>query len=223
LDDGIYITNRRYIVEGLRTGVESLTEIGFIRHGNTDWNIEKRAQGHSNNPINEMGLQQAHAIGRRLEQENWDVIISSDLLRAKKTAEIIASYINLPIKLEQRIRERDRGEITGTIEEERVMKWGQDWREIDFGKDRQETSEEVRARGVDFVYDVLDQYQGKKILVVTHGKLLNETLLALCPETTAERDLVRNSSMTIMKEDNGTFDYLIYNCSCHLNAEQLTR
>ena len=214
---------RRSLFIHTYTGVESLTKIGFIRHGNTDWNIEKRAQGHSNNPINEMGLQQAHAIGKRLEQENWDMIISSDLLRAKKTAEIIASYINLPIKLDQRIRERDRGGITGTIEEERVMKWGKDWREIDFGKDRQETSEEVRARGVDFVYDVLDQYQEKKILVVTHGKLLNETLLALCPETTAERDLVRNSSMTIIKEDNGTFDYLIYNCSCHLDAEQLTR
>src|SRR5699024_5833294 len=149
---------RRSLFIHTYTGVESLTKIGFIRHGNTDWNIEKRAQGHSNNPINEMGLQQAHPIGKRSEQGNWDMIISSDLLRAKKTAEIIASYIKLPIKLDQGIRERERGGIRGTIEEERIIKWGKEWREIEFGKDRQETSEEVRARGADFVHDIVKKY-----------------------------------------------------------------
>src|SRR5699024_6717606 len=133
-----------------------------------------------------MGLQQAHAIGRRLEQQNWDMIISSDLLRAKKTAEIIASHVKLAIKLDKRIRERDRGGITGTIEEERIIKWGKNLREIDFGKDRQETSEEVRARGVDFVHDIVKKYKEKKILIVTHGKLLNETVLGFRLENTAE-------------------------------------
>lgn len=197
-----------------------MTIIGFVRHGNTDWNIEKRAQGHSHNPLNEVGLKQAHAIGRRLERENWDVLISSDLLRARKSAEIISSYINVPIKLDQRIRERARGGIRGTIEEERVQKWGKNWRDIDFG---QETSEEIRARGVEFVQEVFKKYKGSKILVVTHGKLLNETLQALCPDKTAEADLVRNCSLTILKKNEDELDYLVYDCTCHLGAQQLTQ
>ena len=197
-----------------------MTIIGFVRHGNTDWNIEKRAQGHSNNPLNEAGLKQADLVGQRLARENWDVIISSDLLRARQTAEIIASYMEKPIAFDQRIREISGGGIEGTIEEERIKKWGKDWRKIDFGG---ENNEQLRARGVDFVEEILEKYVGKKVLVITHGKLLIQTLHELCPDTTDSRDLVRNSSMTILKESTDGLEYLLYNCTCHLMADALTQ
>ncbi|GIP35473.1 histidine phosphatase family protein [Paenibacillus sp. J2TS4] len=197
-----------------------MTIIGFVRHGNTDWNIENRAQGHSHNPLNPTGLRQADAVGRRLAKDNWDVIISSDLLRARQTAEIISSYMGKPIKFDQRLREISRGQIEGTIEEERIERWGKEWRKLDLGG---ETHQELRARGVSFVEDVVDQYAGQKVLVITHGKLLIETLYALCPDETDSSDLVRNSSLTIIKKSSSGFGYLLYNCTCHLKAEELTR
>lgn len=197
-----------------------MTVIGFVRHGNTDWNIEQRAQGHSHNPLNERGFMQAEAIGKRLAQENWDVLISSDLLRAKQTAKIISKYTGLDIIYDQRIREISRGTIEGTIESERVKKWGKNWHHQDYGE---ETIEALRQRGVDFVKDVLTTYENKKVLVVTHGKFLIQTLHELCPEATDENDLVRNASMTILKQVDRRLHYLLYDCTCHLTSDEISK
>lgn len=197
-----------------------MTKIGFVRHGNTNWNIEKRAQGHSHNPLNETGLKQAHAVGKRLAQENWDVIISSDLLRARQTAEIIASYLDKPVSFDKRLREISRGQIEGTVEAERIEKWGKDWRKLDLGG---ETLKQLRARGVQFVQDTLKQYEGKRILVVTHGKFLIQTLHELCPKDTNSEDLVKNCSVTIIKNTESGLGYELYNCTRHLEEKELTR
>lgn len=197
-----------------------MTIIGFVRHGNTAWNIEKRAQGHSHNPLNETGLRQADAVGRRLSQEEWDVILSSDLLRARQTAEIIASYMGKPIIFDQRLREISRGRLEGTIEKERIERWGKDWRKLDFGE---ETKEQLRARGVNFVEEALEKYKGQKVLVITHGMFLIQTLHALCPDTTNCDDLVSNTSMTIVQHSTNGLEYLLYNCIRHLSEEDNTQ
>jgi probable phosphoglycerate mutase len=70
-----------------------MTKIGIIRHGTTAWNKEGRAQGNSDIPLDNEGLYQALALGKRLSNENWDFIYSSNLLRAKQTAEIVESIL----------------------------------------------------------------------------------------------------------------------------------
>src|SRR5699024_30593 len=85
-----------------------MTTITFVRHGNTYWNVEKRAQGHSNNPLNEIGFKQAQAVAARLAKngDQWDMLIASDLKRATQTAEIISREIDQPIALfDKRLRE----------------------------------------------------------------------------------------------------------------------
>lgn len=74
-----------------------MTRIGLIRHGSTAWNKEGRIQGHTDNPLDEEGLQQAEAIAERLSGEHWDYIYSSDLLRARQTAEVIAAKLGLQV------------------------------------------------------------------------------------------------------------------------------
>lgn len=191
--------------------------ITFVRHGNTDHNIENRAQGHAQNPLNEIGRRQAKLVAGRLSEEQWDVLISSDLRRARETAEIISRAIGLPVSFfDKRLREMDRGKITNTIESERVEKWGKDWFLLDMG---QETDESMRARGMDFVQDVAAKYAGKKILVVTHGYFLGQTLKALMQDETTGNNL-QNTSVTTIFHNGERWEYLCYDCVKHLQGER---
>lgn len=92
-----------------------MTTIGLIRHGITEWNTMGKAQGISNIPLNSLEKQQAMAIANRLlQEEKWDILITSDMSRAIETGEIIGQKINLPIShIEKRVREIDCGKIKG--------------------------------------------------------------------------------------------------------------
>lgn len=191
-----------------------MTTITFVRHGMTDFNREKRAQGHLNNPLNETGILQARNVAKRLAEENWDVIISSDLWRARQTAEMIAEELGVTVSFfDVRLREIGRGQLEGTIEEERIAKWGPDWSELDLGE---ESRESVRERGMGFVREIAARYAGKKVLAVSHGFLIGQTLKALMQdETTGER--LGNTSVTVVAQDGDRWEYRLYNCIRHLN------
>src|SRR4051794_25969734 len=122
-----------------------MVKIGFIRHGKTDWNNLGRSQGRSDIPLNKEGKQQALALANRLAKEKWDVIASSNSSRAKDTASTIAAKFHSPLCFtDERLREIDCGEIEGTTEEDRIDKWGINWRQIDLGI---ENLEDVSKRG----------------------------------------------------------------------------
>ncbi|TKD66462.1 histidine phosphatase family protein [Pseudalkalibacillus hwajinpoensis] len=191
-----------------------MTTIGLIRHGITQWNNLGKAQGTSDIPLNELGRKQATNIGARLREEGkWDVIISSDLTRAIETAQIIGSKLNLPIShYDIRIREIDCGEIEGTTEEDRLEKWGSNWRDKDLGM---ESFEEVGKRGIEFIKDIVHTYNGKRILIVSHGALIGLTLQKLLPSR-FQTTYIDNTSFTILENINGNWDCSLYNCSKHL-------
>ena len=88
-------------------------EIYLVRHGETDWNNDGRFQGHVNIPLNEKGKIQAQEAYERLKAINFDLIYSSDLGRAAETARIINAYREIPIRYDQRLRERDAGKYSG--------------------------------------------------------------------------------------------------------------
>ncbi|MGN7408635.1 histidine phosphatase family protein [Sporosarcina sp. SAFN-010] len=191
-----------------------MTTIGLIRHGITDWNDLGKSQGTSDNPLNKLGRKQAITVGDRLlEEGKWDMIISSDLSRAIETAEIIGSRINLAIScFDKRIREIDCGEIEGTTEEVRVAIWGSNWREIDLGM---ESFEDVGKRGMEFIEELAHTYNGKRILIVSHGALIGLTLQRLLP-TMFQTTYIDNTSLTVLNNTNGNWDCILYNCTRHL-------
>ncbi|RKN81981.1 histidine phosphatase family protein [Paenibacillus ginsengarvi] len=191
-----------------------MTTITFVRHGITDFNREKRAQGHLSNPLNETGILQAKTVAKRLAGENWDVMFSSDLWRARQTADIIAEELGIPVsRFDVRLREIGRGQLEGTIEEERIARWGPNWRELDLGE---ESHESVRERGKRFVGEVAAQYAGQNILVVSHGFLIGQTLKAIMQdETTGER--LGNTSVTAVVRSGNRWEYQLYNCMRHLD------
>jgi len=94
--------------------------ISFLRHGESVGNAEARWQGQSDFPLTDTGRAQARALAERWKRENqsFDLAIASPLLRAKETAEIIASALNLPIEFDPLWLERDNGEFSGLTAEE---------------------------------------------------------------------------------------------------------
>ena len=84
-----------------------------IRHGETELNVAKRYQGHSDSPLTENGRKQVSALGRRMEKMNFDTLISSDLGRTQETAAIIAEHTGHAIKTDARLRERNYGVLEG--------------------------------------------------------------------------------------------------------------
>ncbi|WP_432355601.1 histidine phosphatase family protein [Sporosarcina sp. A2] len=191
-----------------------MTTIGLIRHGITDWNDFGKAQGTSDIPLNKLGRKQAITVGDRLLQEDkWDMIISSDLSMAIETAEIIGSKINLTIScFDERIRELDCGEIEGTTEEVRVEIWGSNWREKNLGM---ESFEDVGKRGIEFIEELVRTYNGKRILIVSHGALIGLTLQRLLPAMFQSTN-IDNTSLTVLNNTNGKWDCRLYNCTKHL-------
>lgn len=85
----------------------------FLRHGETDWNRRNIIMGSTDISLNELGLKQAHDASRILENERFDIIVSSPRLRAKQTAEVIAQETNKPILFEEGLTERKWGEAEG--------------------------------------------------------------------------------------------------------------
>ena len=95
-----------------------MTTILLVRHGETDWNLERRWQGHIDRPLNDVGRAQARALADRLDSEPFAAVYSSDLARARETAEIVAAAHGLPVHLDPRLREADVGEWSGLTADE---------------------------------------------------------------------------------------------------------
>ncbi|EEL50770.1 MULTISPECIES: histidine phosphatase family protein [Bacillus cereus group] len=191
-----------------------MTTLGIIRHGSTHWNKEGRAQGNSNIPLDPDGFSDAYKLAERLATENWDIIYSSDLLRAKQTAEAIGKNIdNIEIYLDPRLREAGGGEIEGTTEEERISKWGENWRNLNLGI---ESADSVLARALPLIEEITYKHPNKNVLIVSHGAFIKYLLKELVPQLNMT-DSLKNTSITkIRKLENG-WDSELYNCTIHLN------
>lgn len=191
-----------------------MTTIGLIRHGITEWNHLGKAQGISDITLNKVGKKQAIALGNRLSQEErWDIIVTSDLIRAVETARIIGAKLDLSISMtDKRIREINCGEVEGTTEEERLIKWGRNWRELELGM---ESYENVSKRGIEFLEELVLLRKGKRLLVVSHGALIGLTLQQLLPEK-FPTTYIDNTSITILVNIEGTWECKLYNCREHL-------
>ncbi len=87
----------------------------LVRHGQTDWNQEGRYQGQLDLPLNRAGLEEARRLAAILAQRPLVAIYSSDLLRARQTAEILARASGAPLILEARLREVALGEWEGQL------------------------------------------------------------------------------------------------------------
>jgi 2,3-bisphosphoglycerate-dependent phosphoglycerate mutase len=192
--------------------------IGLIRHGQTEWNALGRIQGQTDIPLSEEGRRQAEALANRLvhEEQKWDAVISSSLQRAHETARIIANALALPLLApDERLNERYFGEVEGTTVEERLGRWGENWRQADAG---QESDAAVRARGMSFIQEWRTGRPETRLLVVSHGSFLAQLLQEMCGQLD-DGHLVNMSFSILAYEERtggGIWKPLLHNCSLHL-------
>lgn len=193
--------------------------LGLIRHGVTDWNLQQRTQGASDVPLNAEGRRQAAALARRLQGESWDALYSSDLSRARETAEIIAAPLGLKVHEDPRLQERGNGKAEGTTVEERIQKWGDNWHKLDLGR---ESDESLLQRGLSFIDFVLEKHANTshRILIVSHGGLLYSTLQGLVPHV-EKKIAPHNTSITRLYYAKTTWECELYNCARHLEKAPL--
>lgn len=189
-----------------------MIKIGFVRHGCTAWNKERRSQGNSDIPLDDEGRAQATQLAKRLMEEDWDIIYSSNLLRASQTAEIIGARMgNKKILPDSRLREVSGGKIEGTTEEERIEKWGENWRDLDMGI---ETAEKVIERGSEFLNEIQQKHKGEKILIVSHGSYIKHILKELLPQI--DHESLHNCSLTTLQRSSDKWEVELHNCTKHL-------
>jgi probable phosphoglycerate mutase len=96
----------------------------FLRHGQTNWNVEGRFQGHTDIALNELGLSQAQDAARALANCPVDVVVASPLIRALKTAAIVAEHLGKPLFVDSDLRERHFGGLEGLVVHEIKSQFG---------------------------------------------------------------------------------------------------
>lgn len=95
----------------------------FVRHGESTWNLEGRFQGQLDPPLSKLGLQQAEAVAQRLARARPAAIVSSPLIRGRRTAEIIANACEVPLETDDRLREISHGQWEGLLSAEVAQRW----------------------------------------------------------------------------------------------------
>ena len=166
-------------------------QIYMARHGETDWNVERRIQGSTDIPLNENGILQAHSLSRYLERQlsekdrTLSCIFTSPLKRAKETAEVVGKNLRLPVKV-----------ISGLEEMNFGVCEGKSWLEAkkEYPRELEEWEENKRFRripGGESYQDVLERFfsayslmkkklaeekldvkKEKDILIITHGAVI---------------------------------------------------
>ncbi len=173
--------------------------IYLARHGETDWNVEKRIQGHSDIELNANGIAQASDFAKVLKDIHFDAAFSSDLLRAKRTAEIVLQEREIVIATTELLREQTWGDFDGIpVEEYReklkdhlaeLQKLKSDDEKLHYRMHESiETKAESASRALTFIREVSLAYPDNTVLIVCHGVLMRNIMMTLRIGTYDELD-----------------------------------
>lgn len=159
----------------------SKTTIYLIRHGQTDWNVAGKIQGHADIPLNATGKAQAQKVAQHLKkkQASLAALYSSDLQRAHQTAQEIAAIFALEIILAADLREGHFGKMEGITKKEREDLYGHMKEEEALEKVGAEPRDKVVARVMNYLHGIVQKHKEQHIAVVTHGWLLHSLLTHL--------------------------------------------
>jgi broad specificity phosphatase PhoE len=206
------------------------TTLYLIRHGETEWNVSGRWQGHTDIPLNDVGKRQAELVANRLraEEVRFDAIYSSDLSRAFQTAWAIGAAVGVAVQLFPPLREIDLGVWSGLTREEIQARYPIELSLLEQGQDIArgggETNAALTKRVSESVRALAEQHPGETLCLVGHGG----SLRALMRQSTKGAALdalnahhLNNASISVMVYENNTWELLSYNDTAHLGETVL--
>ena len=208
----------------------SNTRICFVRHGETNWNAERRMQGHIDIPLNANGISQAERLANALirVKHSFDVIYSSDLERALHTANVVANALSLAVQTTPQLRERNVGQLQGLLLSEAPVLLPEIWqshiaRELDHDLGGGESIRAFHQRMQGVLELLLRQHRGQSILAVSHGGSLDMiyrivTQQALDAERVA---VVPNTSLNWITHDGSVWSIQRWADTSHLSESAL--
>jgi uncharacterized phosphatase len=183
------------------------TNFGLFRHGQTDWNINFLLQGVTDIPMNQTGIEQVKLAAKALRKDDWDLILTSPLGRARQTAEIILDQVGFDQVIEEQLLiERSFGEAEGLSHDQWREKYS-NLDEIPGGESRTQ----LALRSQLLLDTVAKQFEGKRVLAVSHGALIR-TLIAIASRDELPRDGERlgNASLNVVGHDSIDWKVLSY-------------
>ena len=155
----------------------------IVRHGETSWNADRRLQGHQDIPLNALGLAQADAAGRYLQQRHqqtpFAAIVSSDLIRARQTADAVGQALGMPVVANAALRERHYGQFEGQTPTEAEAGDPSAYAalvardDLEAAPGAAEPLQAMQARIEAFLADLAREYPDQAVVIVTHGGVLD--------------------------------------------------
>lgn len=204
---------------------QQATRVLLVRHGETDWNVALRLQGHTDIALNARGRAQAQRLREALAGEPLDAVYSSDLQRAHATAQAIAEATGAPLRPEPALRERGFGCFEGLTLAEIEARWpeaARRWRTRDpaFGPDGGEVLQAFFERCVQAARRLAARHPGGSIALVAHGGVLDSLYRAA---TRLALDAPRswrmaNASLNRLLHADGGFTLVGWDDDAHLQG-----
>lgn len=175
----------------------SQTLIGLFRHGQTDWNIDLRLQGTADIPMNDFGVQQVSLAAEKLAEMSWDVVLTSPLGRARQSASIIANRLGISeVQTNELLLERAFGIGEGMLYDE----WTSKYAHLDEIPGAESTAQ-ITARAEQLLSNLHSEYEGKKVLAVSHGALIRFVLQVVTQgEVPPKGERLENASLHVVKK-----------------------
>lgn len=205
-----------------------MTHLYLVRHGETDWNKDNRCQGCIDIELNEEGVRQAQAVASRLKDERIDIIYSSTLKRAYRTAEIINTSINKEIIKDNSLNEINFGEWEGLTFDEMKNRADynyNDWKLkphlVTFPGDG--SLQIVSDRCLGLINEIINLDSGKNILIVSHGGILKLVVLGVLGIglEAYSKFYMANASLSIIAIDNNRAYLKVLNDTCHYKPKTM--
>lgn len=198
----------------------------LVRHGQTEWNVQKRMQRWENSNLTELGKRNAIALGEKLKTVTFDAVYTSTSERTIETAKLIIGKQNLHIELDKNLREIFLGEWEGkTHEELKALYPGQYnnfWeRPSDYKPFNGETFEELNKRVIVVLQNIISNHKEGNILIVSHTVFLKSLMMYVKGKEV--KDLwappyINDTSLTILETEDNTYRVIVEGDVTHLGS-----
>eukprot|EP00056_Hartaetosiga_gracilis_P020503 m.19844 g.19844 ORF g.19844 m.19844 type:complete len:203 (+) comp8507_c1_seq2:36-644(+) len=197
----------------------------IVRHGETDWNREKRLQGHIDTDLSDVGIEQAEKAGEYLSNHSFHAVYASDLKRAVNTAKAICSTAGIENEIETTpsFRERHFGVLSGNTIDYCCVHFKdvfQRIKEVDYQLPEGESIRQFRERVAHGLELLASEHKGETVMLVTHGGTVRAILHHVLGDKVGCNLHIKNTSLTEVTwcEENG-WNMNFYNAVPHIPPE----